>query len=164
MAPVFLPGWDTPDEQTESVDELMGEEYRKAVHAAIWSAGVMVFVGVAIVLPAIYLMRPVFVAAAKLLSDDYCGQRDPLMPAVLYGLFGAAFGQLLGWRVLGATDLGGMAVWLACSAGAGLVGLIAAAVAPALLSGEALIVCWVSLGVMTGAALVSVAIRILRVV
>jgi len=163
MAPVFLPGWDTPDEQTDSVDELMDEEYRKAVRAAVWSAGVVVFVGVAIVLPAIYLMRPAFVAAAKLLSDGWA-QRDPLMPTVLYGLFGAAFGQLLGWRVLDATDLGGTPVWLVCLAAAGLVGLIAAAVAPALLSGEGLIVCWASLGVMTGAALVSVAIRILRVV
>ena len=165
MSLEVLPDWEEPDEpqQAESVD-LRADDValREAIAVAMRTAMVWLVVGVLALLTGMFFMAPAITSAATMMEPGVLilVSREPLMPAVLFGLFGLAYGTLFGWRMASGAGLVGWPAWAIGSAAILALALTGAVFACFLLAGNGLIVGCVSLGAMAVLAIGAMGVRL----
>ena len=164
MSLEVLPEWEKPDEpqQAESVDLKTDDEaLREAMIVAMRTATVWLVIGALALLPGMFFVAPAVTSAAELMGPDgFALDRELLMPGVLFGLFGLAYGTLLGWRMASGAGLVGWPAWAIGSAAILALALIGAVFACFLLSGNGLIAGCVSLGAMAALATGAMGVRL----
>lgn len=116
--------------------------------ALLWSA-----VGIAVLIVVIQAMRASLVSADELFHGGGLHWDHALMPSVLFGLFGAVFGALLGWRMTSSSGLTGVLAWRIGAAAIALFVLAGGVTSLFVFSGTVPVTLWVSLFAMTLAAL-----------
>jgi hypothetical protein len=122
--------------------------------ALIWSV-----VGTAVLIVVIRAMRASLLSADELFRDGGSFHWDSaLMPGVLFGLFGGAFGALLGWRMTESSGMTGVLAWRIGAAGIALFVIGGAVASFVVFSGPVPVTFWVSLFAMTLAGLATMSI------
>jgi len=159
-----LPDWEEPDEpqQAESVDLRADDAaLREAIAVAMRTATVWLVVGALALLPGMFFLAPAVTCASEFMGPDGPAlDRELLMPGVLFGLFGLAYGTLFGWRMASGAGLVGWPAWAIGSAAILALALTGAVFACFVLSGNGLIVGCVSLGAMAALAIGAMGVRL----
>ncbi|HKQ46558.1 MAG TPA: hypothetical protein VJZ71_00640 [Phycisphaerae bacterium] len=116
--------------------------------ALLWSA-----VGIAVLIAVIHAMRASLVSADELFHGGGLHWDHALMPSVLFGLLGAAFGALLGWRMTSSSGLTGVLAWRIGAMAIAFFVLAGGVTSLFIFSGTVPVTLWLSLFAMTLAAL-----------
>ena len=116
--------------------------------ALLWSA-----LGIAVLIAVIQAMRASLVSADELFRGGGFQWDHALMPSVLFGLFGGAFGAWLGWRMTSSSGLTGVLAWRIGAAAIALFALSGGITSLFVFSGTVPVSLWLSLFAMTRAAL-----------
>ena len=114
---------------------------------------VCVAVGVILLPLMLLVMRPTLLAADKLFVRGGEHWSDAYMPTVLFAIFGAGFGALLGWRLSASASLGGVVTWLITGAAAVVLTVVGACAATVIFPGGIPTMCWIGLGALGLSAL-----------
>jgi len=111
----------------------------------------------AILLPLMLLaLRPALLASDKLFVLDSDHWSESYMPTVLFAVFGAGFGVLLGWRLSASASLSGGATWLITGVAVAALIVVGVCSASLIFAGGIPTMCWIglcALGLATACAI-----------
>lgn len=129
---------------------------REGTVVAVKSAAGCAVLSAAALLLGFYLSKSTFTAADHILKDAGDDWQQAFMPAALFGMFGLAFGALIGWRISTTSGLAGGPAWRVGAGAVVIVSLIGIIGATFIHTESLPKLVWISSGVMAAGALGSV--------
>lgn len=137
--------------------DIYREAIREASGVAIRSACSWLPIAGTILVAGLYAQQQPFIAADKIFADGAGDHWDEaFMPAILFAMFGAAFGLFLGWRMTSICGMIGWPAWIIGAAATLALALIGVVGSLLLYTGVLPMMLWLSLAMMIVAGLAGV--------